>query len=287
MAVSSGHLSSIVRISSALEMASAMAHSAPGRVCFRSRLVFVLSGSLRQRELRVSAADPFESSSGNGENIITSGGTYFASESRKNAARECERLEWRIAIANSCFSIPVAWSILAGPVVVGIPLIVTAVTTDLNSDMFNRTEAPSPRFMTEVVAVWEDANYCWVVLCKNHWFHMRQSFLVRHRIPLAETDTVTPLPPLPKHFKVRCDECRKTYTYKPKDVLRSELEVPASFKPHPLFREEPEVVDSDRSKEKEPPQKEPTSAKQLEGEARQEEPSPKESPQERKRAEGA
>ena len=44
MAVSSGHLSSILIISSALEMASAMAHYAPGRACFRSGLVFVVSG---------------------------------------------------------------------------------------------------------------------------------------------------------------------------------------------------------------------------------------------------
>ena len=100
---------------------------------------------------------------------------------------------------------------------------------------------------------WEDPNYCWVVLCKNHWFHMRQNFLFRHKIPLAETDAVTPLPPLGKPFTVRCDECRRTYTYRPKDVRRIELELPASFKPHPLFQEEPlkteALADSDRSTE--------------------------------------
>jgi hypothetical protein len=31
--------------------------------------------------------------------------------------------------------------------------------------------------------MWEDANYCWVVLCKNYWFHVRQNFFFRHRIP--------------------------------------------------------------------------------------------------------
>ena len=120
--------------------------------------------------------------------------------------------------------------------------------------------------------MWEDATYCWVVLCKNHWFHMRQSFLARHRILLAETDAVASLPPLPKYFTVRCDECRKTYTYRPSDVLRSELEVPESFRPHPLFREEPEAIDSDRSKEQQekPRQVEPSR------EGRQEEPPPKE-----------
>ena len=116
--------------------------------------------------------------------------------------------------------------------------------------------------------MWEDANYCWIVLCKNHWFHMRQSFLTRHRIPLAETDAVTPRPRLPKHFTVQCDQCRKRYTYKPEAVLRSELELPESFKPHHLFLEEPETIDSSRSKgqdhkprQEEPPQDGQTRAK--------------------------
>ena len=169
--------------------------------------------------------------------------------------------------------------------------------------------------------MWEDANYCWIVLCKNHWFHMRQSFLFRHRIPLAETDVVASLPPLPKHFTVRCDECRKTYTYKPKDLLRSELELPESFRPHPLFQEEPfkpEALDHStpsteqgprqeeppqevRSQEgplrseapQEEPQKEPTQAEQLQGEAGQEGTPQEESPRKKppqegqKRAKGA
>jgi hypothetical protein len=133
--------------------------------------------------------------------------------------------------------------------------------------------------------MWEDANYCWVVLCKNHWFHIRQNLFFRHRIPLAETDAVTPLPSLGKRFTVRCDECRKTYTYTPKDVLRVELELPESFKPHPLFREEPSkdeaLNDSNRSAEQrheEPPQEKPG-----QGESRKDE-----SPQEGKmRATGA
>jgi len=142
--------------------------------------------------------------------------------------------------------------------------------------------------------MWEDANYCWIVLCKNHWFHMRQSFLFRHRIPLAETDALASLPPLPKHFTARCDECRKTYTYEPKDVLRSELELPESFRPHPLFQEEPftpEALDhSTRSTEQEPrqeePQKEPTQAQQLQGEARKEGTPQEESPREKPPQEG-
>jgi hypothetical protein len=102
--------------------------------------------------------------------------------------------------------------------------------------------------------MWEDANYCWVVLCKNHWFHIRQNLFFRHKIPLAETDAVAPLPFIGKPFAVRCDECGKTYTYKPKDVLRFELEVTGSFKPHPLFQEElsqdGSLNDSNRSAER-------------------------------------
>jgi hypothetical protein len=77
-----------------------------------------------------------------------------------------------------------------------------------------------------------------VVLCKNHWFHMRQSFLVRHRIPLAETDAISPRPAIDHRFRVRCDECGKEYLYKPSEVLRSGQEPPESFTPHPLFRDE-------------------------------------------------
>src|SRR5215467_659590 len=63
-------------------------------------------------------------------------------------------------------------------------------------------------------------NYCWVVLCENHWWHVRQNLFFRHRIPLAPTDSVAPLPSLDKPFPVLCDECGKTYTYKAKDLLR-------------------------------------------------------------------
>ena len=150
--------------------------------------------------------------------------------------------------------------------------------------------------------MWEDANYCWVVLCKNHWFHMKQNVWFRHKIPLAETDAVAPLPPLGKHFKVRCDDCRKTYTYRPKDVKRVELELPESFKPHPLFQEETStdeaVYDSSRSTEQEPRLEEPRLEEPLQegrphdeplrGEAPQDEPPQKESPEDgQTRAKGA
>ena len=85
--------------------------------------------------------------------------------------------------------------------------------------------------------MWVDSHYCWVVLCKNHWFHLRQNIFFRHRIPLAETDPVSPRPSLEGRFRVRCDDCRKEYFYKPSEVLKYEQELSDSFTPHPLFRD--------------------------------------------------
>jgi len=84
--------------------------------------------------------------------------------------------------------------------------------------------------------MWEDNNYCWVVMCKNNWFHRRQNLFYKHRIPLAETDVYEPLPDLKGAFTVRCDDCHKEYRYKPSEVLRYEQELPESFIPHSLFR---------------------------------------------------
>jgi len=86
--------------------------------------------------------------------------------------------------------------------------------------------------------VWSDRQYCWVVICKNHWFHHHPNTFNVHRIPLGETDTVAPRPPIQKPFAVRCDECSKEYTYKPSEVLRYEMDAPSAFVPHPLFREQ-------------------------------------------------
>lgn len=84
--------------------------------------------------------------------------------------------------------------------------------------------------------MWEDSNYCWVVLCKNSWFHLRQSLFSSHRIPLGETDAVMSAPALDGPFAVRCDECGKEYLYKPSELRRFEQDLPESFTPHPLFR---------------------------------------------------
>jgi hypothetical protein len=85
--------------------------------------------------------------------------------------------------------------------------------------------------------LWVDSNYCWVVVCKNHWFHRHPNIFNVHRIPLGQTDAVLTRPPIDALFSVRCDECGKEYIYKPSEVLRYEMEVPLSFVPHPLFRD--------------------------------------------------
>jgi len=84
--------------------------------------------------------------------------------------------------------------------------------------------------------MWEDNSYCWVVLCKNNWFHRRENLFYKHRIPLAETDVYARVPALKSNFTVRCDECHKEYLYKPSEVLRHDQELPVPFTPHPLFQ---------------------------------------------------
>jgi hypothetical protein len=84
--------------------------------------------------------------------------------------------------------------------------------------------------------MWKDTSYCWVVMCKNNWFHNRVSLFSRHKIPLGETDVYAASPALFGNFTVRCDECHKEYLYKPSDVLRHDQELPVSFTPHPLFQ---------------------------------------------------
>src|SRR5205823_1244835 len=60
-----------------------------------------------------------------------------------------------------------------------------------------------------------------------------------------ENPAVWPRPNIDQPFGVRCDECGKEYTYQPSDVLKYEMEVPASFAVHPLFRDslEPDKTD--------------------------------------------
>jgi hypothetical protein len=57
--------------------------------------------------------------------------------------------------------------------------------------------------------MWEDSGYCWVVICKNYWHHMKQNLFHGQE-----------------------------YVYKPSEVFRYEQEPPERFTPHPLFQEE-------------------------------------------------
>lgn len=86
--------------------------------------------------------------------------------------------------------------------------------------------------------MWGDSPCCWIVFCKNHFYHMRQSLFHRHRIPLGLTDYVATRPAIDSRFRVRCDDCGKEYMYRPSEVMRYEQELPESFQPHPLFREQ-------------------------------------------------
>ena len=84
--------------------------------------------------------------------------------------------------------------------------------------------------------MWEGRNYCWMVVCKNLWFHIRQNIFTGHRIPLGETDAIKPVPPLDGRISVQCNVCGKRFLYSPSDVRKYKRELPESFTPHPLFR---------------------------------------------------
>lgn len=84
--------------------------------------------------------------------------------------------------------------------------------------------------------MWEDVQYCWVVLCKNYFYHVRQNLFHRHRIPLGITDAISTRPVINTRFGVRCDDCGKLYLYESSEVVRYEQEPPEPFQPHPLFR---------------------------------------------------
>jgi hypothetical protein len=80
------------------------------------------------------------------------------------------------------------------------------------------------------------SGYCWVVICKNRWFHHRQNLFSGHKILLGETDALTPCPVIDQLLMVRCDDCGKEYVYNPLQVFRFETEITEPFIPHPLFR---------------------------------------------------
>ena len=91
------------------------------------------------------------------------------------------------------------------------------------------------------MGAWEESAYAWVVICKNKRFHKHTNVMYGHKIPLAETDAFATPPAVSGPFTVQCDECGQEYSYEPGEVLRLELELPASFKPHPAFSAVPGV----------------------------------------------
>jgi hypothetical protein len=84
---------------------------------------------------------------------------------------------------------------------------------------------------------WEDANYCWVVVCKNKRFHRHAGAAFGYKIPLGETDAVSEKPDLSAPFLVHCPDCGEQYSYGADEVLKVESGVLESFAPHPLFRD--------------------------------------------------
>lgn len=80
-----------------------------------------------------------------------------------------------------------------------------------------------------------EKQYCWIVICKNRWFHVRHNAWFGHAIPLAETDFYSLLPELPFRFSVRCDQCGKEKSYRPEDVTRFEMYPVTPMNRHPLF----------------------------------------------------
>jgi len=85
--------------------------------------------------------------------------------------------------------------------------------------------------------MWDDVRYCWVVVCKNHWFHRRRNFFSGHKIPLGEAAPFAPCPVPGPPFHVRCEECVKVYLYDPIEVVRVEYPLSDAFTPHPLFEQ--------------------------------------------------
>ena len=63
--------------------------------------------------------------------------------------------------------------------------------------------------------MWEDTRYCWVVVCKNKWFHMRQNMFFGHKIPLSETDAFMPCPALEGRFMVSAMNAARSISTNP------------------------------------------------------------------------
>jgi hypothetical protein len=85
----------------------------------------------------------------------------------------------------------------------------------------------SPEIISGVTRLWG------LMLESSQW---ENSAYPRHKISLIETDPYANLPSLSGTFAVLFEECGEESSYEPDEVLRLELELPGSFKPHPLFQ---------------------------------------------------
>lgn len=83
--------------------------------------------------------------------------------------------------------------------------------------------------------MWGPSNHCWIVYCKNRWFHLLRDFRLRHKIPLGITDNFAPCPDLEDRFAVTCNVCGREYLYRRGEVRRSFENLPEAFTPHPRF----------------------------------------------------
>lgn len=154
----------------------------------------------------------------------------------QNCLRRDPLLRWTTAQIAEC--------LYPAPIEVSTPAVTASAQKEKEPAKENWTQVAAPtvtvgadKKIEPPKELWVDSNYCWVVVCKNHWFHRRYNFFNVHRVPLGETDAVLPRPKIDKPFGVRCDECGKEYLYQPSQVLKYEMEAPASFVAHPLFRD--------------------------------------------------
>ena len=79
-------------------------------------------------------------------------------------------------------------------------------------------------------------DYFWVVICKNSRFRHKGNIGYEHTILLGEADAYSSLPMLPDKIDVRCDSCGEEYSYRAKEIMRDEIQIPETFVPHPLFK---------------------------------------------------
>jgi len=79
-------------------------------------------------------------------------------------------------------------------------------------------------------------DYFWVVVCKNRRFHHKENTGYEHKVLLGEADAYSSLPMLPDKIEVRCERCGEEYSYRQKEIMRDEVQIPETFTPHPLFK---------------------------------------------------